>query len=95
MDTQSLHKFTLEQFKKSFEGMISANVNSQGYSLYGKETTERVKDYTAKEIFQIITSSGLEEKRILSRNYFYKDGFYKKIILHYATLPKYAGFLIP
>jgi hypothetical protein len=32
---------------------------------------------------------------VLSRNYFYKDGFYRKIILYYATLLKYAGLVIP
>ena len=56
---------------------------------------ERIRDYTPEKIERIITSGSLAEQQALSRNFFYKDGYYKQIIIHYATLLKYAGLLIP
>ena len=56
---------------------------------------ERTREYTPEKIERIITSGSLAEQQALSRNFFYKDGYYKQIIIHYATLLKYAGLLIP
>lgn len=56
---------------------------------------ERLKNYTMSEIEHVVNDGNLEEKRILSRTFFARDGFYKKIIMHYAYLYKYAGLLIP
>lgn len=56
---------------------------------------ERTSKYTEEEITQIISSSSLEAKQRLSRDYFDKDGFYKRLIIYYATLLKYQGILIP
>ena len=62
---------------------------------YNRHKAERLKTYTIAEIEQIVNDGTLEEKRILSRTFFARDGFYKKIIMHYAYLYKYAGILIP
>ena len=56
---------------------------------------ERARIYEQKEIEEIITGTSLEAKQKLSQNYFYKDGFYKRLIIYYATLLKYQGVLIP
>ena len=37
----------------------------------------------------------MEAQIALSRNYFTKGGFYQRLLLHYATLLKYTGLLIP
>jgi len=37
----------------------------------------------------------LDQQLALSRNYFEKDGLYRRIIIYYATLLKYVGILIP
>jgi hypothetical protein len=42
-----------------------------------------------------MNSGSLEAQQALSRNYFYKDGFYREILIYYATLLKYMGLLIP
>lgn len=55
----------------------------------------RLRDYSLDEIDAIINSGSLAEQRKLSRNYFAKDGLYKRIITHYATMLKYAGLLAP
>ena len=88
------HKFTLDQFRSSHEKMI-AKASEYWNRYYGTESVARYRDYTEKEIEDIVNSGSLIEQQKLSRNYFYKDGFYKRIILHYATLLTYSGLLIP
>ena len=73
--------------------MIATNVSSTNNRYAGY--FERTTTYTGEEITKIINSSSIESKQKLSRDYFNKDGFYKRLILYYATLLKYQGILIP
>jgi len=52
-------------------------------------------EYTEEEVKKIISSGSLREARELSRNFFQKDGFYRKLVMYYATLYLYNGILIP
>lgn len=88
------HNFTLDAFRQAHEQMIAKATGSWN-RLYGNESVVRYREYTAEEIDKIISSSSLAEQRKLSRAYFYKDGFYSRIIYHYATLLTYSGLLIP
>ena len=88
-------KFNLSQFKSSMQRMIAANDNAYSSPYDTLRRVARVKDYTIDEIKKIIASGSLSEQQKLSRNYFYKDGFYKRLIIYYATLLKYMGVLIP
>ena len=88
------HTFSLAEFRSIHEAMI-AKANATWSSRYGTESTVRYREYTEEEIQRIIDSSSLLEQQKLSRTYFYKDGFYKRIILYYATLLTYSGLLIP
>ena len=54
-----------------------------------------VHEYTLEEIEKIIASGSIEEQQKLSRYFYDRDGFYKRIILYYATLLKYSGLLVP
>lgn len=92
MDSQ--RKFNLASFQKAQGRMIATNDKAYG-NRYGQTTYISVRKYTDKEIQTIIESGSLAEQQKLSRNYFYKDGFYKQIIIYYATLLKYCGILIP
>lgn len=83
----------LSSFTKSFNQMISTN--SQSYSNRYHTYTERSVQYSHTEIEQIVNSGSLEAKQKLSRDYFNKDGLYKRLIIYYATLLKYQGLLIP
>ena len=56
---------------------------------------ERLRNYSLSDIEQIVNNGSLEAKRTLSRTFFARDGFYKKILMHYAYLYKYAGVLVP
>lgn len=85
----------LTSFKRLSNSLIATNdaafQNKWGLSKYGK----RLKEYSDSEINTIINSGSLDSQQELSRNYFYKDGFYREILIYYATLLKYAGILIP
>lgn len=84
----------LASFQKASSKMIATNDNAYA-SRYNHQYRTRIKDYTPEEIAKIIDSGSLVDQQKLSRNYFYKDGYYRRILLHYATLLKYVGLLIP
>ena len=76
--------------------MIATNTNTYGtrnQSYWGRR--ESYREYSEQEVHDIINSGSLLEQQKLSRNYFNKEGYYKQIITHYATILNYAGLLIP
>ena len=88
--------FDLTSFARAKEKMIATNEMAyKGNWDSVRKMVSRVKDYTPEEIAAIIQSGSLSEQQKLSRNYFNKDGYYKQIIIYYATLLKYMGLLIP
>ena len=92
MDEQ---KNMLATFTKAFTDMVAKNESSYNLTRWGKRRYERVRNYTLKEIEEIIDSGSVEAQIALSRNYFNRGGFYQRLLLHYATLLKYVGLLIP
>ena len=91
---ERLHNFDLASFTRAQSSMIATSDASYG-SRGGIVYRDRVRDYTEEEVAKIIESGCLPEQQALSRNYFVKNGFYRQLILHYATLLKYVGILIP
>lgn len=76
--------------------MVSKNEASRDSRFGGFGFSSRFrKSYTEEEIIQILESSSLESQQKLSRDFFYRDNFYKRILIYYATLLKYIGILIP
>ena len=92
-ETERLHNFDLASFRKAQDTMIATSSNSYG-SHFGYDYRDKVRDYTEEEVKKIIESGSLSAQQALSRNYFNKDGFYKQLVMHYATLLKYYGILI-
>ena len=92
MDEQ---KRDLTSFTKAITAMIAKNESSYNLTRYGRNRHERVKEYTLEEIKNIIDSGSVDAQIILSRNYFERGGFYWRLLMHYATLLKYTGLLIP
>ena len=93
---ERLHNFDLSSFAKAQKDMVAANdLAYSGRASSALQFNNRVRDYTEEEVKRIIESGSIEEQQRLSRNYFNKDGYYKQVILYYATLLKYAGILIP
>ena len=90
------HNFTLDSFAKAEKKMIATNDNT-----YGKNPSsywsrrETLRDYSAEDVHNVITTGSASDQQSLSRNYFNRGGYYTQIILHYATLLTYAGLLIP
>ena len=92
---ESIHNFDLSTFKKSSESMIATNDSAYDQSHFKWDRVRPVRDYSDEEIHSILTSGNAESQRQLSINYVAANGFYKEIIMHYATLLKYCGILIP
>jgi len=91
---ENLRNFDLASFQKAKSKMIATNDNAYNGN-YNRNLRTKTRDYSHEEIRMIVDSGSLVEQQKLSRNYFNKDGFYKQILIHYATLLKYAGILIP
>lgn len=85
----------LANFTSSYKQMIAKNESSYNSTSISTLYRRRIKKYTPEEIENIIDSGSLEAQIQLSRAYFNKGGFYQRILLHYATLLKYTGLLIP
>ena len=85
----------LATFKKAIDGMIATNRNSytspRGYNYWQC----RYPDYTLEEVLKIINSGDLNSKIRLSRAFFQRNGYYRQIVLYYATMLEYVGILIP
>ena len=81
-------------FAKVTDSLIATNDRAWNSTSFRSYTTS-TRDYKPEEIKRIVESGSLEEQQKLSRNYFLKDGIYKKLIMYYATLLDYAGLLIP
>ena len=90
-----LNHVEIALFKKAIDGMVAKNDKAWNESVRYFYTGRKLKEYTKEEVEKIINSNSLEEQQKLSRNFFLKDGIYKRILIYYATLLKYAGILIP
>ena len=91
-----LHNFTLDSFQQAHQRMIATSNSSYGNqirSYWGDWRNSRI--YSEQEILRIITGGTITEQQELSRAFFYRDGYYKQILMYYATLLNYVGLLIP
>ena len=88
------HKVDNETFKRAITNMIATN-DSAYTTRYQRSGRAYARPYTNEEIQRIIDSGSAVQKSILSNNYFALDGFYRRIIIYYATYLKYVGILIP
>ena len=87
----------LSLFKSFYEDLVGKNEAAYQGSVYYPSSVIRpplTKD-TLKDIQSTIENGSVQNRIELSKKYFLKNGFYKRIILHYATLYKYTGLLIP
>ena len=96
-EQENKRNFNLSSFTHAKDNMIATNDNAYRglYRTASERFRECYREYTIEDIAHIIESGSLVEQQRLSRYYFHKDGYYKHIIMHYATLLKYMGLLIP
>ncbi len=95
MNSNEIAKRDLSCFKKATTKMIATNESAYNGRWNYESKIRKIKNYTLEEIERIIQSGSLTQQQELSENYFLKDGFYKRIIIYYATLLKYSNILIP
>lgn len=87
-------KRDLSCFKKAEQIVFPKDSSSyDGYSGYHRSRPK--KQYTLEEVEKIIESGSITAQRALSRDMFEKNGFYRRILVHYATILAYQGLLIP
>ena len=86
--------FDISVFKRAMGDMVAKSAKAWNDNL-NSYAWRKVKEYTKEEVETIINSSSITAMQQLSRNFFFKDGLYKRIIFYYATLLKYVGILIP
>ena len=86
-------KADLTSFTNSHQKMIATNERTYGFSRI--RNVRSTKKYTLKEVNEIIEGTSLRAKIELSRAFFEEGGFYQRILMHYATLLKYVGLIIP
>ena len=65
--------------------------NGYGMSARTKKTTT----YTKEEAENIIREGNADSLKLLSESFFYSSGFYRRLILYYATILYYIPLLIP
>lgn len=94
-DLKKLHNFDLSTFAKSQQQLVATSENAYSSIYNNSHARERTRNYSEEDVKRIIETGSLEEQQRLSRYYFSKDGYYKQIIMHYATLLKYTGMVIP
>lgn len=75
--------------------MVATNDKTYSNWYDSRRYVERIHEYSQKELDEIIKSGSLEIQKNLSQNYYNKDGYYKRIILYYATLLTYDMLLVP
>lgn len=63
-------------------------------NIYGQQSRPK-RNYTLKEIQDTLQTGSLEAKQQLSEAFFAQNGFYRRILMYYATLLTYSGILIP
>lgn len=93
-DAERKLRLNVGEFKLSTDRMIA--VNDSIYSTWGTNRPYGGQiEYTDEQIQNIINGADPDSKRDLSRNYFYRNTLYMRLLLHYATLPLYRWFLAP
>lgn len=89
-------KTFITSYAKAKEKMVATNDTAYSGTYQSRRYyLDSVRDYTPREIEQIITRGSLAEQQRLSRNYFNREGYYKQILTYYGTLLTYSGLLIP
>lgn len=88
-----MEKLTFEQdLRQAYKKMKSPSLRKKGHIDTYKT---HYNDFSLDEIGKIISGSSQKEKQRLSYSFYQKDGFYRRILLYYATLLNYMGILIP
>lgn len=92
---ETKRNFDLTSYIKAKDAMIQINNRANGGYRDDYYVSHSYADYTIEQAKRIIKSGSLAEQITLSRAFFERDGFYKRILAYYATLLKWSYLLIP
>ena len=81
-------------FKRMSDEIVASNASAYKYPMPVEHARPHIL-YTKEEAQQIIQDGDPRELQQLSISFFYTSGFYKKMILYYATLLTYSFLVIP
>lgn len=88
-------KRDLSAFKQAQQIVFPKEGSSyDGYSLNHYRSVIK-KQYSLEEVQKLIECGDINAQRELSFYFFERDGIYKRILVHYATILTYQGLLIP
>ena len=91
---EDILKNSVSRFEKVVQSMIATNLSSYN-SIGSSGRARQVTSYTKEEAIRIIENGDSAELRDLSLTFFYRSGFYRMMILYYATLLTYTTIVIP
>ena len=80
----------LSKFKKAQVEMIAKNDVEWRSGYWGRR-----HEYTPEEVQTILNSNDPYKMAELSRDFFFRSGLYRRILLYYASLLTYSGLLTP
>ena len=80
----------LSKFKKAQVEMIAKNDAEWKGGYWGRH-----HEYTPEEVQEILNSNDPYKMAALSRDFFFRSGLYRRILLYYASLLTYSGLLVP
>lgn len=87
--------YSFADFRKAIGDMTAKSTSSFSEWDWGRKSHSPTREYSKTDIERIVDSGSVDDQIALSRNYFYRDGFYRRIIIYYATLLCYTGLVIP
>ena len=95
-DDQKMKQKLADFSNQCSKRLVATNERSYNVSEWSdRKISDTSKDYTLEQVEEIVESGNIDSQIDLSRNYFRKDGLYKRILLHYATILTYSGILVP
>lgn len=94
---EPINRFT--EFAKKAEPYISTSEKTYSDrlgNLFGnRDTTDSIHVYTKEEAEEIILDGSPDDLQSLSRSFYYANGFYRRLLVYYATILYYTPLLIP
>lgn len=83
----------IRDFKNAFKNMTPTDKYS--YYDYLSKKNSFVELYTREEVEDALRIGNSITLSRISNSYFYRSGFYRRILIYYSTLLKYSNILIP
>lgn len=85
----------MANFARMTTKIIATSDNAYKEGRWGMNSYKATKKYTKTEVQEILDNGNPFVQQQLSLNYFYLNGFYRRIVLLFANILTYSGVVIP